>query len=198
MTTLTKILGAAGLAALAVAFTPRSAQAQTQKHQCSYCHNLHGGSFQALGVRDLQVDLCQWCHDPDGGQGTTIDGKTIPKQGRNAEALSGFADHVGVRSSDSWQPSCWDCHNHEGEADSTTRSRTPTPIPHSSGCAKPATQKRHGTRVRPTSTWRQSCRLAPNVGTMPQPTVPGAIPTIRASRGLVVVVPGVMPVRNLV
>lgn len=111
MTPRTAVLGMALLGLVAVP-SPTAAQV----HGCDYCHDLHGGGFQALNVRDLQVDLCQWCHDPDSGGPTEIDGKTIPKQGRGAAANSGFADHIGVRSTDGFQPSCWDCHNHEGEA----------------------------------------------------------------------------------
>jgi hypothetical protein len=121
MRVLTPLFSSLPLLIGAVAALPASAAAQA-KHLCTYCHDLHGAGYSALNARDVQVDLCQWCHDPDGGQGTTIDGKTIPKQGRNADPLSGFVDHIGVRASDGWQPSCWNCHDHEGDADSTTTS----------------------------------------------------------------------------
>jgi predicted CXXCH cytochrome family protein len=110
MMTRTAVLG---LALLGMVGTSVPAAAQTRIHDCDYCHDMHGGGYQALTARDLQVNLCQWCHDPDAAVGVDfIDGKQIPRKGRNQADTTGFSDHI----SGTVGVGCWDCHNHQGES----------------------------------------------------------------------------------
>ena len=80
--------------------------AQSPKHNCSFCHNLHGGSYSALSDFAVVEDLCLSCHSDAGPaqvdrDGTLVD---IPKQ-QNI--------HNGIKHT--VPTSCRDCHIHEGE-----------------------------------------------------------------------------------
>ena len=93
-------------------------EAQTPLHNCSFCHSLHGGSLGTLADFAVVEDLCNSCHGPEGPAEYPRDGVNvlIPKLGRNAEPDSlYFALHNG--SKHTAPTSCWDCHNHEGEAE---------------------------------------------------------------------------------
>lgn len=84
-----------------------AAWAQTLKHNCSFCHNLHGGSYTALSDWQVTEDLCLSCHG-DAGPGQVLrDGVlvTVPK---NVEIHNGNKHTAPT--------TCWTCHNHEGEA----------------------------------------------------------------------------------
>jgi len=102
-------------AMLAIGFAPTDAGAQTLKHNCSFCHNLHGGSYAALSNFEVQEDLCWSCHDYaiklDTLQARDADSVRIPQ--------NGYEVHNGAKhTAFSREPTgCWDCHNHEGEAD---------------------------------------------------------------------------------
>lgn len=100
---------------LAVASLPGGAGAQTVKHNCSFCHNLHGGSFATLSDFTVVEDLCWSCHDNAvlGDTQVLRDGisVTVPQDG--------YAVHDGAKHTAFSRPPtvCWDCHNHEGESD---------------------------------------------------------------------------------
>lgn len=101
------------------------------KHNCDFCHNLHGGSYAALRDTAVVEDMCDSCHgvteaEPDSilRDGTWV---TIPKNGG-----AGFAIHNGAKhTAFSRAPTvCWDCHNHEGETEgnlSMIQATMPTP-----------------------------------------------------------------------
>jgi predicted CXXCH cytochrome family protein len=79
------------------------------KHNCDFCHNLHGGSYNQLRDWDVSEDLCLSCHG-DGGPATwNRDGVDVP-------IPKGVDIHNG--SKHLAPTSCWDCHDHEGEAGS--------------------------------------------------------------------------------
>lgn len=90
-------------------------QAQTPLHNCSFCHNLHGGSFSALSDYAVSEDLCLSCHGAAGPAQVDRDGTLVdvPKEGRNDPGGT-FVAHNGSKHSS--PTNCWDCHNHEGEA----------------------------------------------------------------------------------
>jgi len=92
-------------------------EAQTPMHNCSFCHNLHGGSFTALSDYAVSEDLCLSCHGAAGPAQVDRDGTLVdvPKEGRGADAGSGFLAHNG--SKHAAPTNCWNCHNHEGEAE---------------------------------------------------------------------------------
>jgi hypothetical protein len=79
---------------------PNQLEAQTPKHGCDVCHNLHGGSYSALSDHAVAEELCITCHGDGGPQG-------VPKQ----EGI-----HDGLKHTT--PTSCWDCHDHEGSAGS--------------------------------------------------------------------------------
>jgi len=109
-----------------------TAWAQALKHNCAFCHNLHGGSYAALRDTAVVEDLCDSCHgvteaEPDSilRDGTWV---TIPKNGG-----AGFDIHNGAKhTAFARDPTgCWDCHNHEGEAGgnlSMIQANMPTPV----------------------------------------------------------------------
>jgi len=107
------------LGILFVAATP--AAAQTPKHNCGFCHNLHGGSYAQLRDYATSEDLCLSCHGFGGPAQVDRDGVlvSVPK---------GQVIHNGAKHT---QPtSCWNCHNHEGEAGtnlSLIQTTVPTP-----------------------------------------------------------------------
>ena len=107
MKTLARILGVVALA-LALAPAARGAlDAQVPKHNCSFCHNLHGGSYAALADSATSQALCQGCHGDAGPaqwnrDGTMVD---IPKQ----QSIHNGSKHTAPTT-------CWDCHDHEGSA----------------------------------------------------------------------------------
>jgi predicted CXXCH cytochrome family protein len=77
---------------------PNQLEAQTPKHDCSSCHNLHGGSYSALSDYAVAEELCLTCHG-DGG----------PPQAPKQEGIHDGPKH-------STPTSCWNCHDHEGSA----------------------------------------------------------------------------------
>lgn len=99
--------------------------AQVPKHNCSFCHDLHGTGFGQLTKAELVKDLCDSCHGAVSPPTYKRDGVdvAIPKQGRGAPANSFFAIHDGqVHTDNSQAPTgCWDCHNHEGRAGSNLK-----------------------------------------------------------------------------
>jgi predicted CXXCH cytochrome family protein len=86
-----------------------SLRAQTPKHNCGFCHNLHGGDYNELQDYAVAEDLCLSCHS-DGGPATW------PRDGDDVVIPKGVAIHDG--SKHTAPTTCWDCHNHEGEAGS--------------------------------------------------------------------------------
>lgn len=86
-----------------------SLEAQTPKHNCDFCHNLHGGSYNQLQDYAVAEDLCLSCHS-DGGPATW------PRDGDDVTIPKGVTIHDGLKHTE--PTSCWDCHNHEGEAGS--------------------------------------------------------------------------------
>ncbi len=107
------------LGLLLVAATP--AAAQTPRHNCSFCHNLHGGSYAQLRDYATSEDLCLSCHGFGGPAQVDRDGVLVP-------VPKGQVIHNGAKHA---QPtSCWNCHNHEGEAGtnlSLIQATMPTP-----------------------------------------------------------------------
>ena len=82
--------------------------AQNPRHNCDFCHNLHGGSFQALSDYAVIEDLCWSCHSDAGPPQVDRDGTLV-------DVPQGPYDvHNGPKHTS--QTACWDCHNHEGEA----------------------------------------------------------------------------------
>lgn len=107
------IARAALLAVLALAGGPTASgvsdlAAQTPKHNCSFCHNLHGGSYAALSDFAVAEDLCLSCHSDAGPAQVDRDGVLVdvPKQ----QSVHNGSQH-------SAPTTCWDCHNHEGDAE---------------------------------------------------------------------------------
>lgn len=96
-------------------FTDGGLLAQTPMHNCSFCHNLHGGGYAALGDWAVTEDLCLSCHGDAGPATVDRDGVqvAVPKSGRNDDGNT-FVAHNGAKHSA--PTNCWDCHNHEGEA----------------------------------------------------------------------------------
>jgi predicted CXXCH cytochrome family protein len=89
-----------------------SATAHAQiSHNCSFCHDLHGGSFSALREFDVVEDLCWSCHSDAGPAQVDRDGVwvDVPK--------GPFEVHNGARHTEFGRAAtgCWDCHDHEGE-----------------------------------------------------------------------------------
>jgi hypothetical protein len=110
-------------------------KAQVPKHNCSFCHNLHGGSQGTLSDYAVVKDLCNSCHGPSGPETAQRDGVdvTIPKAGRGADPNSYFEEHNGQKHIDNSRAAtgCFDCHNHEGQAGSNLkmiRELMPTPL----------------------------------------------------------------------
>lgn len=123
-------LGLLILAGIALIAAPVHLDAQTVKHNCSFCHNLHGGSYQALNDYAITEDLCDSCHGIAGPDSVYRDLTLVevPKAGRGADPNSYFVVHNGAKHTA--QTGCWDCHNHEGEAGSNLRmiqAQMPTP-----------------------------------------------------------------------
>ena len=89
--------------------------AQAPMHNCSFCHNLHGGSYSALSDWAVTEDLCLSCHGDAGPASVDRDGVqvTVPKSGRNDEGNT-FVAHNGDKHST--PTNCWDCHNVPGES----------------------------------------------------------------------------------
>jgi predicted CXXCH cytochrome family protein len=83
-------------------------EGQAPKHNCSFCHNLHGGAYGALMDFEVVEDLCVSCHGDAGPAQVDRDGTfvDIPKQ----ESIHDGAKHVSPTS-------CRECHAHEGDAD---------------------------------------------------------------------------------
>jgi len=113
----------AGLVAAAVFLAPGAGDlvAQTPLHNCSFCHNLHGGDFQALTDYATSEAVCLSCHGDAGPAQVDRDGTlvTVPRQ----SAVHDGAKHTSPTS-------CWDCHNHEAEASANLKmiqSSMPTP-----------------------------------------------------------------------
>lgn len=95
-------------AVLAAPALPSTGTAWAQvMHNCDFCHNLHGGSFNQLQDFEIVEDLCLSCHGPGGPPTWNRDGVDVPIP-KNVEIHNG-AKHTEPTS-------CWDCHDHEGEA----------------------------------------------------------------------------------
>jgi predicted CXXCH cytochrome family protein len=110
-----RLVGLHLLAVVALGANPATATAQALMHNCSFCHELHGGSSSALTKNDVIEDLCDSCHDFAVLNDTQVlrDGVpvTVPQ--------NGYDVHYGAKHEAFGRDttSCWDCHNHEGEAD---------------------------------------------------------------------------------
>jgi hypothetical protein len=77
------------------------------KHNCAFCHDLHGGSYTALRDTAVVEDLCLSCHGPAGPATVNRDGDDVP-------VPKDVNIHNGSKHS---QPTnCWDCHDHESQA----------------------------------------------------------------------------------
>lgn len=85
----------------------RSAAGQAPTHNCTFCHNLHGGSFPQLTDFPTSEDLCLSCHSDAGPATVDRDGVQVP-------VPKNVAIHNGAK-----HPSpttCRSCHDHEGES----------------------------------------------------------------------------------
>lgn len=92
------------------------------RHNCSFCHNLHGGSYTQLRDYAVTEDLCLSCHSEAGPAQVDRDGTLV------AVPRGPYAVHNGARHAA--PTGCWDCHNHEGEAGgnlSMIQANLPTP-----------------------------------------------------------------------
>ncbi len=90
-----------------------TAELSGQVHQCSYCHDIHGGFTSAdvaLNREAAVEDVCMTCHG-DGGPGYLVDGSTVNSAIDFTEGV-----HAGNLHAVNDTTSCWDCHDHEGEA----------------------------------------------------------------------------------
>lgn len=98
-------------AAIVTAPTEMSAQVEPKHHECFFCHDLHGGSYAALTAYPTSEDLCLSCHSEAGPAAVELGGvlTPIPRQ----EAVHDGVKHGGIVTS------CWNCHDHEGEARGT-------------------------------------------------------------------------------
>jgi hypothetical protein len=116
----------------ALPLTGTGAASAQPKHNCDFCHYLHGGSFAALQDFEIVEDLCDSCHGVSGTEPDQIlrDGTwvTIPKNNGDGFDIHDGAKHTAF----SRDPTgCWDCHNHEGEAGtnlSMIQANMPTPV----------------------------------------------------------------------
>jgi predicted CXXCH cytochrome family protein len=100
--------------AVAPSGTAGVALAQVPSHNCDFCHNLHGASFPQLQDYAVTEDLCFSCHGDSGVEPDSVlrDGVWVP-------IPKGVAIHDGPKHA---QPtSCWNCHDHEGEAGSNLK-----------------------------------------------------------------------------
>ncbi len=99
----------AGLALPAMPGGPTAAE-QVPDHNCSFCHDLHGGSYSALRDTAVVEDLCNSCHGDLAPSTVDRDGVlvTVPQ--------NGYGVHNGGKHTT--PTGCWDCHNHEGEGGS--------------------------------------------------------------------------------
>lgn len=110
-----RLVLAALLATLAVLTSPvwlgagGLLEAQAPKHNCSFCHNLHGGSGPALNDSTIVEAMCLGCHGDAGPAQADRDG-TLVDIPKNVNI------HDGAKHSTA--TSCFDCHDHEGEAGS--------------------------------------------------------------------------------
>lgn len=103
-----RTLSALGAILVTAAVAAGGLAAQTPNHNCSFCHNLHGGSYAALSDYAVVEDLCLSCHG-DGGPAT------VDRDGTQVSVpQNGYAIHDGPKHSS--PTGCWSCHNHEGEA----------------------------------------------------------------------------------
>lgn len=84
-----------------------SAPAQVPRHNCDFCHNLHGGSFAQLTDFPTAEDVCLSCHGDAGPPTVDRDGVQVP-------VPKNVSVHDGTRHTT--PTSCWNCHDHEGEA----------------------------------------------------------------------------------
>jgi predicted CXXCH cytochrome family protein len=88
---------------------PSGAARAQVKHNCAFCHDLHGGSYTALRDTAVVEDLCLSCHGPAGPATVNRDGDDVP-------VPKDVNIHNGSKHS---QPTnCWDCHDHESQAGS--------------------------------------------------------------------------------
>jgi hypothetical protein len=95
------------LAAAALTLVALPLGAQTPKHNCSFCHDLHGGSFAALTGFATSQAVCESCHGEAGPAEVLRDGILVP-------VPKNVAIHNGGKHTT--PTSCWNCHDHEGEA----------------------------------------------------------------------------------
>jgi len=103
------------LLSLSVGILPGAAGAQTLKHNCSFCHNLHGGSYSALSDFSVVEDLCWSCHD-----NAVLGDTQVLRDGFVVDVpQNGYSVHNGAKHTAFSRPptGCWDCHNHEAESD---------------------------------------------------------------------------------
>jgi predicted CXXCH cytochrome family protein len=82
------------------------------KHNCDFCHNLHGGSSAQLSDYAVVEDLCLSCHG-DGGPAT------VDRDGFPVAVPKGVDVHDGAKHSTA--TGCWECHDHEAEAGSNLK-----------------------------------------------------------------------------
>ena len=92
------------LALLTLPALPAAAQV---KHNCAFCHDLHGGSYTALGMYATSQALCESCHG-DAGPGF------VDRDGVQVAVPKNVPIHNGTKHTT--PTSCWSCHDHEGEA----------------------------------------------------------------------------------
>ena len=93
------------VAGLLLAGAARPLAAQTPRHNCAFCHDLHGGSYSALTTFATSQALCESCHGDAGPAFVDRDGVQVP-------VPKNLAIHNGTKHTT--PTSCWNCHDHEG------------------------------------------------------------------------------------
>ena len=113
-------------AAVVFIFTPSTVSAQV-KHNCSFCHDLHGGTSDDLKVMEIVEDLCWSCHDNAILPGAEVLRDGVPV----AVPQNEYEVHDGAKHTTFSRPptGCWDCHAHEGDADDGTHGTNLSMIP---------------------------------------------------------------------
>jgi predicted CXXCH cytochrome family protein len=113
------------LAAPAIPLPGPSGQAwaQVPRHNCTFCHELHGAGFSQLKQYDVIEELCWSCHSDSGPEFVDRDGTDVAPPKGPFEAHDG-AKHTAPTG-------CWDCHNHEGSAaGNRSMIQASMPVPH--------------------------------------------------------------------
>ncbi|HSM04538.1 MAG TPA: cytochrome c3 family protein [Longimicrobiales bacterium] len=90
-----------------------------QVHQCSYCHDVHGGitgGETALNREAVVEDVCMTCHG-DAGPGYLVGPDLVNDTVNSSIDFTNGVHNGNLHQSLSKPPnSCWDCHGHEADA----------------------------------------------------------------------------------